>query len=203
MKWKLSSVTSVIILFFGFSFLLTVNGQKNVVKTPALEEIVEIYDVIFPKFSERIDFKSSEYSIDVRIDPSFGSPSQLSLIKHRDGAVEMIRFDFLNRKESLFEQLITLPEYGQVNDFKFLAKKLKVERKEPKNTRLIKLLINTFFNNTSFRKNGDLSLDGNHFEIWYKDAGSTFYFSQSINQQYDSSESKLVTFGRKIMKMSE
>lgn len=104
-KWPFLSVT-----FFGILVLNSALFCQNI-QIPTEKEFDVIYESLFPKKSLRFDAVAQEYAMDIRVQPSFGSPSQLSVVKTHDGRFELSRYDLVDRKKDLFEQLISLPEY--------------------------------------------------------------------------------------------
>lgn len=200
-----NEVKSRIVVFLACILLLISDsfGQTKTYQVPTDDEFDEIYEMIFPRKTSVFDATTQEFSLDIRVVPSFTSPVQLSIKKFRNGNFEIIRYDLSTRNLPLFEQLIALPNYGQEKDYLTLAKGLKIESKVPQNLQAIKTRLKTFFQNTEFRRETNFFLDGVSYEVWYVDNGSRFHFEQIAGEMYERGESKLVTFARKIMAISE
>lgn len=70
-------ILTLLTLFFC---QLNVNAQEKTYSTLGLDKYEELYNAMFPKLTNDFN-KEIEYAIDVRIRPSFGVPTQVSVIK--------------------------------------------------------------------------------------------------------------------------
>jgi hypothetical protein len=197
-KTKVYSLVLTIVWFL----VLEGTGQTVTYKIPTDEEFDAIFDIIFPKKTTSYDPNVHEFAFDIRVEPSFNSPSQLSVTKSRNGSFEILRYELADKKRPIFEQLISLPAYSETKDFAVLAKQLSVERRQPSNLKVVKRNIEGLFHNLSFRKETNFVLDGVMYKLWYVDTGSKFQFAQISQETYVLGESRLVTILRKTLDAS-
>jgi hypothetical protein len=172
--------------------------QTRVLKTPSNQELRELLDFIFPKAVEKFDGNTNEFSIDIRINPSFQSPMQISITKNIKGDIYAHKYSFVDKSKPIFEQLIVLDNYGKTSEIKELGKNLKLKKEEIVKKKLLQSLVAKFFSPHKFQKQDGLNLDGTFYEIWYVDNLSKFYFSQSGSDKFEKDESTLITFAREI-----
>lgn len=181
---------------------LPIAGQNSSFRIPTEEEFAVVYEAIFPSATKSFDPKRDKFAVDVRISPSFGAPSQLSLTERRNGGFDAQRYELKDRSRSLFEQLTNLPDFSDTRDYQRLAQRLAVENGVPKHLKAVRVKINNLFRSTSFRQETNFTLDGTAYEIWYVDNGSSFHFSQVGSAKHLRGESALITFIRQIMSIS-
>jgi hypothetical protein len=126
----------------------------------------------------------------------------LSVVKKSKGQFDIVRYDLVDRKRPLFDQVLDLRQDHEPYDYLSLAKGVRVERRSPKDRHAIVSLLPTFFA-LGFARESRLTFDPMVVKIWYKDMGSNLYFSQAAPDKPVKGESKLISFVRKIMDSSE
>jgi hypothetical protein len=174
-------------------------GQKAKIKTPSTTELNDIYDEIFPRATTMFRPSEDAFALDVRIERSWNSPSQISIVQKRNNTLQVVRYDLANEEKSLFEQLVALPNYSETTDFINLARQLKVNRQNVKSEIIVRKLLDRFFLNNKLRKETNYSLDGTMYKVWYADSGSSLQFQQLGSDHYEKGESSLITFVRTLI----
>jgi len=176
--------------------------QTKVVQTPTRGEWDRIYDVIFPRGSKTFKPLKHEFAFDIRVDRPFQAPSQLSIVKFRNGGFEIYRYDMTDRSRSLFTQLMDLRESAPTKEYEGLARELAVEKHVPEKLPFIEAKTLDLFSCLGFTTQKDIMLDGTSLEMWYVDSGTNFYFQQSTTEARKTGESPLITYAREMMAAS-
>jgi len=195
-------INSIIFQLILAAFSIGTMGQDGTVRIPTEDEFIEIYNVIFPLASNRFSPTSDYFALDIRMEPSYRAPSQLSILKRENGHLEVLRYDFVNSETSLFEQIIKLPQFGKVKSYRELAKELKINRKQIRTGIDFEKQVDEFLLHTLFERRTDFLLDGVTFQVWYVDRGTKFHFEQTGSEEFNPKESKIVSFLRKLMSQS-
>jgi len=203
---------SLVIVFVLLFVPRASKAQDRVtIQTPSRETMKKIYDLAFPRLGPTFDPKIHEFIIDVLIDPSFHAPSQVSIVKYRDGRLIARRLDLRNRDEGLGDQVMSLIEsHDRESDVKTLkltetevVKALNVIETKVRITRPFKEAVRRFFSCHTFKKETRYWLDGADYEIWYVDGGSELYFEHVESERPRASAPSLVIWAVTIMNTSQ
>jgi len=188
------------VCIFVLAVCMQTMGQQTY-KT--FDKYEELYDSIFARSSDEFDVAKQEFSIDVRLRPSFSAPRQVSITRFRDGKFVAYFHKLANENESIDDQVNSLIRKGGSDDVKALSLLLKVSKTDIKVHGLLLNEINDFFRQTSFRKETRITLDGVGFDVWYVDAGNKIRLSLVGGEKFERGESPAITWVRNLFRILE
>jgi hypothetical protein len=162
------------------------------------EKIEEIYHLAFPRVTSTFDAVKDEFSLDVRISPSFRAPVQVSIVKRQDGTIFLTRYTLSNPSVSLSDQVFAMLERGEPSDAVHLSRGLNVVSRQTADARELNSILHSFFSRTRFPISREITLDGVGYQIWYIDSVSEVHFSHVGSERFERGEFPIITWARSI-----
>src|SRR5690606_14528726 len=98
-------------------------GQTAVANPNKTSDVIErVLDLAFPRATTQFQFRDHEFALDVRFQPAFRAPVQVSILKPRDGRVRILRHTLANEAQSLGDQVLKYTENQEIDDSTLLRR---------------------------------------------------------------------------------